>query len=149
MFQLNLPQAELNIKKTKYGFQIKDIFRNRFVKLTPEEWVRQNFLHFLINHKSYPIGLIAVETELQVAGLKKRCDAIVYNQKAEPIIIIEFKAPEVNINQDVFDQVAIYNMKLNVEYFIISNGIEHYFYQLDKNNNQYIFLSEIADFDNL
>ncbi len=149
MFQLNLPQAELNIKKTKYGFQIKDIFRNRFVKLTPEEWVRQNFLHFLINHKSYPIGLIAVETELQVAGLKKRCDAIVYNQKAEPIVIIEFKAPDVNINQDVFDQVAIYNMKLNVEYFIISNGIEHYFYQLDKNNNQYIFLSEIADFDNL
>ena len=149
MFQLNLPQAELNIKKTKYGFQIKDIFRNRFVKLTPEEWVRQNFLHFLINHKSYPIGLIAVETELQVARLKKRCDAIVYNQKAEPIVIIEFKAPDVNINQDVFDQVAIYNMKLNVEYFIISNGIEHYFYQLDKNNNQYIFLSEIADFDNL
>ncbi len=149
MFRLNLPEIELNIKKTKSGFQIMDVFRNRFVKLTPEEWVRQNFLHFLVNHKSYPIGLIAVETELNVSGLKKRCDAVVYNQKAEAILIVEFKAPNVPITQEVFEQVAIYNMKLNVDYFMISNGIEHYFYKMDRASNKYQFYDEIVDYKNL
>jgi len=146
MWQLNLPEYQFRIKQTENSFFILDSFRKRFVKLTPEEWVRQNFLRFLTEHKHYPSGLMAVEKQLTVNGMKKRCDAILYDIQAKPLMIIEFKAPNVSVNQQVFDQVAVYNAKLKVNYFLISNGMEHYCCKVDVENASYSFFEGIPDY---
>ncbi|MPM93284.1 hypothetical protein SDC9_140420 [bioreactor metagenome] len=147
MWQLNLPEYKFKIKKTADKLFILDSLRKKFVKLTPEEWVRQNFIQFLIINKHFPAALIALESQIEVNGMKKRCDAIIYNKSAEPIIIIEFKAPTVTISQSTFDQAAVYNSKLHIDYFIISNGIQHFFCQLNHDKMNYDFLVDIPDFD--
>ena len=101
------------------------VWRRKFVRLTPEEWVRQHFLHALIEDFAYPQSLIAVEASIQLGDVKKRCDAIVYNAALQPLCIIEFKAPTVTLSQRVFDQVAVYNYRLGVRYFFLSNGKSH------------------------
>ena len=106
MWQLNLPEYQFRLKQTEKGYFILDNFRKRFVKLTPEEWVRQNFLRYLTEIKQFPSALIAVEKQLTMNGMKKRCDAILYDIQANPVMIIEFKAPNITINQQVFDQAA-------------------------------------------
>jgi hypothetical protein len=146
MWQLNLPSYNFNIKKNKDKLLILDSQRKRFVTLTPEEWVRQNFIQFLILDKNYPGALIAVESQLEINGMKKRCDAIIYNREGQPLIIVEFKSPSIAISQKTFDQAAVYNSKLNVTYFMISNGIEHYFCRIDKQKMSYDFFPEIPDF---
>ncbi len=146
MLQLNLPVYQFSIKQTEKGFLILDTFRKKFVRLTPEEWVRQNFLSYLTREKGFPAALMSVEKELNLNGMKKRCDAVFYNLKAEPEIIIELKAPGVVINQAVFDQVAVYNSKLKVEYFLISNGLEHYCCRVNPENATYDFFKEIPDY---
>ncbi len=146
MSELNLPSFEFRIKKIKTGFQIFDLFRKKYVKLTPEEWVRQNFLHYLIEYKSYPLALIAVETELNINQMSKRSDAIIFDIQGRPLVLIELKAPDVKINQDVFDQVAVYNSRLEVDYFMISNGMEHFFCKVDRETAQYQFFEEIPDY---
>lgn len=112
----------MNIQ-TKDGKQyVLCAWRRKYVRLTPEEYVRQHILHALENNFAYPHGLIAVEVPIEVVGLKKRCDAIVYNQHIQPIMLIEFKAETVPLTQQVFDQAAIYNRQLNVPFLMISNG---------------------------
>ena len=147
MWQLNLPAYNFRIIKKNEKPFIFDDLRKKFVALTPEEWVRQHFIRFLINVKHYPASLIAIEKQLVINGLKKRCDAVVYSRNAEPLMIIEFKATTVSIDQQTFDQAAVYNSKLKVDYFIISNGLKHYCCRLDKNVLQYNFLDDIPDFD--
>ena len=149
MWQLNLPAYNFRIIKKNEKPFIFDDLRKKFVALTPEEWVRQHFFRFLINVKHYPASLIAIEKQLVINGLKKRCDAVVYSRNAEPLMIIEFKATTVSIAQQTFDQAAVYNSKLKVDYFIISNGLKHYCCRLDKNVLQYNFLDDIPDFDSL
>ncbi len=146
MLQLNLPQYNFRIKKENEKYFIFDSQRKRFVSLTPEEWVRQHFIRFLIEVKNYPAAYLAVEKQLNLNGMKKRCDAILYNNNALPVMIIEFKAPSVAISQETFDQVAVYNAKLKVDYFIISNGLEHYCCKVNTENSKYEFLPEIPVF---
>ena len=149
MIQLNLPAYKFRIKKENEKFFIFDDLRKKFVSLTPEEWVRQNFLRFLIEEKKFPASLIAVEKQLMVNESKKRFDALIYTSNAQPLVIAEFKAPDVEIEQSVFDQAATYNLALNVRFFIISNGLVHYFCELDKTNSQYVFYKEIPSYREL
>jgi type I site-specific restriction endonuclease len=149
MLQLNLPEYNFRIKKLDEKLLIFDSQRKRYVSLTPEEWVRQHFIRFLIEEKGYPAAYLAVEKQLSLNGMKKRCDAILYNEHALPILIIELKAPNVAITQTTFDQVAVYNAKLKVDFFMISNGIEHYCCKVDTLNSQYKFFPEIPYYSNL
>jgi len=149
MLQLNLPEYNFRIKKLDEKILIFDSQRKRYVSLTPEEWVRQHFIRFLIEEKGYPAAYLAVEKQLSMNGMKKRCDAILYNEDALPILIIELKAPTVKITQSTFDQVAVYNAKLKVDFFMISNGIEHYCCKVDTLNSQYKFFPELPEYSKL
>ena len=146
MLQLNLPEYKFRIKKLDEKLLIFDSQRKRYVSLTPEEWVRQHFIRFLIDKKGYPSAYLAVEKQVSMNGMKKRCDAILYNDVALPVLIIELKAPNVLITQSTFDQVAVYNAKLKVDYFMISNGIEHYCCKVNTENARYEFFPEIPDY---
>ncbi|MDR2839978.1 MAG: type I restriction enzyme HsdR N-terminal domain-containing protein [Paludibacter sp.] len=146
MLQLNLPPYDFNIKKQNDNVMIFDCFRNRFVVLTPEEWVRQNFLQYLLVEKKFPKSLMAVEKMLLVNGTRKRFDALVYNKQAVPIMILEFKAPNVAISQKVFDQAAVYNHVVKAKFMIASNGMEHYFCEIKSDGTGYDFKNEIPNF---
>jgi hypothetical protein len=125
---------------------IFDSLRKKFVRLTPEEWVRQNFVRFLVTEKKYSESLIAVEAGVKVNSNPQRADLIVYDRQAKPILVAEFKAPEVKISQATFDQIARYNMQLKVKYLIVSNGMEHYCCSINYIENSYSFLQGIPDF---
>ena len=146
MKRLNLPTYSFNIKLIEQRKYIFDFIRKKFVILTPEEWVRQNFLRYLVDEKNYPASLIAIEKEFKLNNLSKRSDTVVYNKMGKPFLIVEFKAPDVKIDQKVFDQIARYNMKLKVNYLMVSNGMEHYCCMLDYSKNSYVFLKEIPNF---
>ncbi len=149
MFKLNLPNYQFTTRKSGDKIQIFDTQRKRYVTLTPEEWVRQNFITYLIQEKKYPSGLIAVETQIEINGLKKRCDAIVYDKNMQAFLIIEFKSPMVEITQSTFDQVAVYNYKLQVEQFILSNGIQHFYCRVNNEKQSYDIQTEIPDYESL
>lgn len=149
MQALNLPQIPLNIRKRSGKTCVFDVFRKRFVVLTPEEWVRQNFLRFLCDYKSYPAGLIAVEASLQYNRMARRADAIVYGSSGKPLMIIECKAAEVLITQDVFDQVARYNFSFGVNYLIVTNGMKHYCVRMNANTGTWETLPEIPPFSEI
>jgi len=146
MQQLNLPTYKFRIKSTKNKYVIFDIIRKKYVSLTPEEWVRQHIIHFLINEKKYPISLIAIEKKITINNLTKRTDILVFNTEGLPHIIVECKASSVNINQNAFDQIARYNLKLNANYLIVTNGLQHYYCKMDFENEQYIFLKNIPNY---
>jgi hypothetical protein len=128
---------------------IFDFLRRKYVTLTPEEWVRQHFTHYLVEHKGYPKGLLANEVELKAGEKRLRCDTLLYNKGLEPQMIIEYKAPEISITQHVFDQITVYNMLLRVPYLIVSNGLQHYCCRMDYDNATYVFLSDIPDYSAL
>jgi hypothetical protein len=119
------------------------------VALTPEEWVRQHFVHFLIEKKGYPQALIANEVSLSLNGTKKRCDSVLYNRNFTARMIIEYKAPHVAITQEVFEQISRYNIVLKVEYLIVSNGLNHYCCKIDYEHLTYTYLKEIPDYKDL
>ncbi|OFX68685.1 MAG: hypothetical protein A2X12_05680 [Bacteroidetes bacterium GWE2_29_8] len=143
MDKLNLPEYNFNIKQINGSDYVFDKIRKKYYLLTPEEWVRQNFIEYLINEKNYPIGLIGVEQSLYLNKMKKRCDIIVYKNTMQPFIIIECKAPSVKITQETFTQVAIYNMAFNSNYIAVTNGINHYCCNINHSNNTFQFISEI------
>ena len=149
MWQLNLPEYTFRIKKQNDKLFIFDSQRKRYVALTPEEWVRQHFVRFLIEKKGYPATRLAIEKQLTLNGMKKRCDVILYNEYAQPILIIELKAPNTPISQATFDQVAVYNAKLKVDFFMISNGIEHFCCRVNTENARYEYFSEIPEYFSL
>ena len=149
MFRLNLPQYEIKISEKCGKRMIFDFLRRKYVALTPEEWVRQHFVHYLVEHKGYPKGLIGNEIELQIGAKRLRCDTILYNRMARPQMIIEYKAPTIPIQQKVFQQISIYNLLLKVDYLIVSNGIQHYCCKMDYENQKCLFLKDIPDYEKL
>ena len=124
--EINLPPYEIKLREQNGRRQIFDFLRRRYVSLTPEEWVRQHFVHFLIEQKGYPKGLLANEVEQKIGDKKLRCDTLLYNKELRPRMIIEYKAPEIAITQRVFNQITVYNFLLHVDYLIVSNGRQHY-----------------------
>ena len=123
MLALNLPSFAVKIQQRNGKNLIFDPLRRKYVALTPEEWVRQHFTHFLTDHKGYPKGLLANEIQLDLNGTKKRCDTVLFNKDLSARMIVEYKAPHIAITQAVFDQITRYNMVLKVDYLIVSNGI--------------------------
>lgn len=146
MLSLNLPIYDTKIAARNGKKVIFDIIRRRYVALTPEEWVRQHFVHFLISHKNYPSALMANEVLLNLNGMNKRCDTVLYNKDLSPKMIIEYKAPHIEITQKVFTQISNYNLVLKVDYLIVSNGIDHYCCQMNYENQSYTFLKDIPDY---
>lgn len=149
MQRLNLPTYSFNIKSEGERSYIFDEIRKKYVFLTPEEWVRQNIIQYLSIEKKYPKPLFGVEMHFRVNKLSKRGDIIIFDRKGDPMVIVECKAPEVRINQKVFDQIARYNMKFRVNYLIITNGLKHYCCKMDYEEGSYEFLKEIPDFEDL
>ncbi|MDR1783545.1 MAG: type I restriction enzyme HsdR N-terminal domain-containing protein [Dysgonamonadaceae bacterium] len=149
MTELNLPDIELNIKQIKGKNYVFDPLRNNFVRLTPEEFVRQHFTAFLINQKNYPKNRMANEIEITLGNLHRRCDTVVYDEFLQPLMIVEYKAPSVALSQQTFDQISRYNMSLAVPWLAVSNGIAHYCCKIDVKNREYAFLKDIPDYKDL
>lgn len=129
--------------------EIFDDIRKKFVALTPEEWVRQNFISFLVKQKKYPAALFAIEKSLSLNKMQKRSDVVIYNNRGEALMIIECKAPSVRIDQHVFDQVARYNIAFKVSYLVVTNGLQHYCCSIDHENENYYFLKEIPGYKDI
>jgi hypothetical protein len=150
MPSLNLPPFEANIKKMDGMVKIMDVLRRKFVALTPEEWVRQHFVHFLIEHKGYSPTLMANEVAVTLNGMSRRCDTVVYQQAGlRPRMIVEYKRPDVEITQKVFNQICRYNMVLEVEYLVVSNGLKHYCCKVNLQDGSYTFLEDIPSYAEL
>ncbi len=149
MNELNLPPFDVKLRGTRENPEIFDFLRKRFVALTPEEWVRQHFTHWLIEHKGYPQGLIGNEISLKCGEKNVRCDSLLYHKTGLPQMIIEYKAPTVSLTQRVFDQIAAYNLLLHVDYLMISNGIQHICCQMNYEQRKYDFLQEIPDYQDI
>lgn len=146
MQSLNFPAYSFRLKNSQNRRYIFDGIRKKFVLLQPEEWVRQHVLHFLVFTRNYPKSLINVEKQLMVNRLKKRYDIVVFNPDGSIFLLVECKAPEVKIEQTTFDQIARYNYQLKSEYLMVTNGLEHYYCQMDHVNEKYTFLKDIPDF---
>lgn len=146
MQALNFPGYRFRFKNSENKLWIFDIIRKKYVVLQPEEWVRQHAVMYLIHTKQYPKSHINVEKQLLVNNLRKRYDIVVFNSDGTIKILVECKAPHIEITQQTFDQVARYNMPLRSEYLIITNGLQHYHCQMDTVNEKYSFLKEIPDF---
>jgi len=149
MNELNLPPFDVRLRGTREHPEVFDFLRQRFVALTPEEWVRQHFTHWLVEHKGYPKGLLGNEIALQCGDKTLRCDSILYNKVSEPRMIIEYKAPTVSVSQQVFSQISAYNLLLHVDYLVVSNGLEHFCCRMDYERRTFVFLPDIPDYDAL
>jgi hypothetical protein len=149
MQALNLPQYPIKLKEERGTKYIFDPIRKKYLVLQPEEWVRQNFIQFLIQEKGFPASLIAIEKGLKLNELQKRADIVIYDNRGEPIVLIECKSPKVKINQEVFEQVARYNMVFKVPYLIVTNGLEHYCAKVNLNANSFEFLKELPEYNAL
>ncbi|MBC3758868.1 type I restriction enzyme HsdR N-terminal domain-containing protein [Hyunsoonleella sp. SJ7] len=147
MHKLNFPTYQFRFKNSENKVLIFDIIRKKFVVLQPEEWVRQNCVHFLIEDKNYPKSLINVEKELKVNGLKKRYDIVVFKPSGEIEIVVECKAPNIEIDQNVFDQIARYNLELRADVLMVTNGLNHYYCEMDFENERYLFLKDIPEYE--
>ena len=148
MQHLNLPEYQFNIKKKGHdGLVILDTLRKRWVALTPEEWVRQNFVRYLIEDREFPAALMNNEISLTQNGIKRRCDTLVADRQGLPLVIVEYKAPTIEISQKTFDQIVRYNMVLRAQYLIVTNGMRHYCCKIDYENNSYAFLQEIPPYN--
>lgn len=146
---LNLPPYSFKQIQKDDKPLIYDIFRKCFVALTPEEWVRQHFLMWLVNDFGYPAGLIAVETALKYNQLKKRADAVVYNKDTVPVMLIECKAPGVEITQATFEQAARYNFIFNTSYLALTNGLMHYCCRIDHQKQSLVYLEKIPSYSQI
>ena len=149
MQALNLPPYNISIRKHGNRDQIFDILRRKCVALTPEEWVRQHFVHYLTEHKGYPMMLLANEVQLKVGDKTVRADSVLYDNHLQPRMIIEYKAPTIKLAQKVFDQISVYNLLLHVDYLIVSNGLQTYCCKMDYDNQKYLFLTDIPDYQKL
>lgn len=151
MQALNLPPFQIKTKQDNNGnVQIFDFLRHRYIKLTPEEWVRQHFTHYLIVYKGYPQALLANEVTINVCGVARRCDSVLYNARGgTPKVIIEYKAPHITITQTVFQQIYAYNSVLKADYLIVSNGLSHYCCYVNYKKMSVEYLRDIPAFSEL
>ena len=145
MQHLNFPTYSFRFKNSENKVSIFDSIRKKFILLTPEEWVRQHVIEFLLIEKKYPKSLINVEKVVKVNGMNKRYDVVVFNSDGSIFLLIECKAPEVKIDQKTFDQIARYNLILNAQYLMVTNGLNHYFCEMDFENEKYSFLKELPE----
>lgn len=147
--ELSLPPYSFNVSGLPGKETIFDRIRKKHVRLTPEEWVRQHFVMYLVNHGKYPAGLIGVEVAFKMNGLKKRADIVVHDRTGRPLLIVECKAPEVNLDEKVFDQVVVYNMQFTVPFVVLTNGIVNYACRIDSVNRKYDILDYIPSYEEL
>jgi hypothetical protein len=144
--QLNFPKFSFRFKNSENKISIFDVIRKRFVILQPEEWVRQHCIHYLIENKGFPKSLINVEKEIDINTIKKRYDMVVFNPDGSIHLIVECKAPQINIEQSTFDQIAQYNLKLKSDYLMVTNGLNHYYCQINFKEKKYQFLKDIPEY---
>jgi len=147
MQELNFPKFSFRFKSSENKISIFDDIRKKFVILQPEEWVRQHCVQYLMQVKGYPKSLINVEKELIVNKLRKRYDIVIFNPDGSIHVIVECKAPKINITQDTFDQIARYNLTLNATYLMVTNGLNHYYCQMDFEAEHYNFLQDIPNYN--
>ena len=143
MTELNLPSYDHRLRKQEGQTQIFDEVRKKWLKLNPEEWVRQHFVHFLIQHRGFPIGLIALEKQINIFGLSRRADIVVFSKAGLPWLLVECKAPSIRLETATFSQAASYNIHWKVPYLVITNGLKHYCALIDFANEQYSMLPDI------
>jgi hypothetical protein len=146
MQKLNLPEYSFRFKTNEGKSFIFDSLRKKYIRLTPEEWVRQNFVQFLVAVKKYSPSLIVVEAGVKVNNNPQRADLVIFDRQGNPALIAEFKSPEVKITRQTFEQIARYNMQLKVNFLIVSNGLEHYCCRINHVEKTYVFLPDIPDF---
>ena len=146
MLKLSFPNYEFRLKKINQKRFIFDDVRKKYIELTPEEWVRQNCIKFLINEKKYKSQLIAVEKKIILNNLTKRFDIIAYDNNGDPNLLVECKAPNIAIRQETFDQILSYNRVINSKYLMITNGIIHYYCKIDNIDNKINFLKDIPNY---
>ena len=149
MDTLNLPKTALKIISKDTKQYVFDVLRRRYVALTPEEWVRQQFVHYLMQIKGYPAECIGNEISLNLNGTRKRCDTVVYGRNAQPAMIVEYKSPQVEITQQVFEQISCYNIRLKVKWLVVSNGLQHYCCRIDYERGTSQFLSDIPSYNDI
>lgn len=149
MYELNFPSYNVRVEKKNGMVSIYDVIRKKMVKLTPEEWVRQHVVHFLLEHKTYPATLMAVEVGMEIQTMKRRADIVCYDSQGNVVLVVECKAPEVKITQAVFDQIAQYNILLKSQYLLVTNGLEHYICKIDSEHKTYVFLEDIPNYKSL
>lgn len=150
MIELNLPTYPYRLRRNADGnIAIWDATRRRYVVLTPEEWVRQHFVAFLVAHRGFPAGRIGNEISLTLNGMPRRCDTIVYDAQGNPLALVEYKAPHVAITQNTFNQIVRYNSQFLVSYIIVSNGLSHYCCRIDYTSRTHTFLPEIPTYDDM
>ena len=145
---MNFPVYSFRFKNSENKVSIFDEIRKKFILLTPEEWVRQHVVQFLLQDKKYPKSYINVEKLIKINDLSKRYDGVVFQPNGEIFLLIECKAPEVQISQQTFDQIARYNLVLKAKYLMVTNGLNHYFCQMDFENEKYVFLKELPEYSN-
>ena len=141
MIKLNFPDFEFKLKKIDNKTFIFDSFRKKFILLTPEEWVRQHVLNFLVL-KKIPITHIAVEKQIIINSLNKRFDVVIYNNTGDVIMLVECKSPSIKLTQNVFDQISIYNLNLNSKYCMVTNGLDHIYFKMDKLSKKFTFVKD-------
>jgi hypothetical protein len=139
----------MRIRESPEGSLIYDPLRQKWVALTPEEWVRQHFVNYLTGHLKYPPGLIQVEASFRLNTMLRRADILVHDRYGEPVLIVECKAPEVKISQAVFDQVINYNFSYGVKYLVVTNGMKHYSGKIDSAANTFTLLDHIPDYESV
>lgn len=149
MQPLNFPPFSLPLRRFNGREEIYDQVRKKYVTLTPEEWVRQHVVEYLVREKQVPVNLLAVEKKLEINSLAKRFDVVVFNRNVQPLMLVECKAPGVRVGEKVFDQAARYNLSLNAGLFLITNGIEHFCCRIDFENRYYVFLNEIPSYSEM
>ena len=145
----SLPKPALRFRKAGMAIEVYDRLRKKYVRLTPEELVRQCFISYLIENLSYPASLMANEIGITLNGTKKRCDTIIYGHTGNPLMLIEYKSPDVNLSQEVFDQIARYSVPTDAHYLTVSNGIQHFCCWLEDTESQPLFLDHIPDYKDL
>ncbi|RKR13189.1 type I restriction and modification enzyme subunit R-like protein [Maribacter vaceletii] len=146
MLPLNFKKYNFRFKNSENKVQIFDVVRKKFVQLQPEEWVRQHVIHFLVEEKKYPLSLINVEKQLTINSLKKRYDIVIFNSDGSIELLVECKAPKIKITQNTFDQIATYNMQLNANFLMVTNGLQHLYCKMNFIEEKYSFLRQIPDF---
>lgn len=145
MHALNFPRYSFRFKNSENKIAVFDVLRKKFVILTPEEWVRQHVVNFLLTEKKMPQSLLNVEKQLKVNQMLKRYDLLVYNPDGSIHLVVECKAASVPITQETFDQIARYNLALNAKYLMVTNGLQHYYCQMDYKQEKYHFLADLPE----
>lgn len=149
MIRLNLPPFQIKLGGTREHPKIFDVLRRRYVALTPEEWVRQHFIHYLTEHLNYPASLLANEVRLHVGQKELRADSVLYDRTLRPRMIVEYKAPTITITQKVFDQIIAYNTQLHAPWIVASNGLTHYCYKWSENDKRYLHFDHIPIYEEI